>query len=340
MEMTIGKRIAAHRKRLKLTQDQLADKLGITAQAVSKWENDQSCPDISILPSLADIFNVTTDELLGHEIPATVCEVQAAPHKEQEHNGIHIENGNINLHWDGPKLGGIGLACWVLLTGAVYLFVQLTHRDVSFWNTLWPSFLLVLGLFGLYPKFSVFSLGCVLVSGFFLADKLLLLELNLPKGVLFAVLILMFGLSLLMNTLRKKKLRRTDPNHWNTCNGQRKVCNDFSIDGCNFSYDASFGDAFQQVTMEKLQTGHISVNFGDYEVDLSGVEALAENCRIHADCSFGELTLLVPRRYSVIADSSTSFAGFEFKGQPDPIAEGTIKLDADVSFGNICVQYI
>ena len=50
MEETLGKRIMRHRKALGLTQDQLAEQLGITAQAVSKWENDQSCPDIAMLP--------------------------------------------------------------------------------------------------------------------------------------------------------------------------------------------------------------------------------------------------------------------------------------------------
>ena len=67
MEETLGKRIVAHRKRLGLTQDQLAEKMGITAQAVSKWENDQSCQDISALPQLADIFGITIDTLLGRE---------------------------------------------------------------------------------------------------------------------------------------------------------------------------------------------------------------------------------------------------------------------------------
>ena len=42
MQETIGKRIMQNRKQLKLTQDQLAEQLGVTAQAVSKWENDQS----------------------------------------------------------------------------------------------------------------------------------------------------------------------------------------------------------------------------------------------------------------------------------------------------------
>ena len=44
MEETLGARITFHRKRLGMTQDKLAEQLGVTAQAVSKWENDQSCP--------------------------------------------------------------------------------------------------------------------------------------------------------------------------------------------------------------------------------------------------------------------------------------------------------
>jgi len=69
MEQTLGNRISENRKRLGLTQDALAEKLGVTAQAVSKWENDQSCPDISTLPRLARILGVSTDTLLGMESP-------------------------------------------------------------------------------------------------------------------------------------------------------------------------------------------------------------------------------------------------------------------------------
>ena len=64
MEQSMGKRIAANRKRLGLTQDQMAERLGVTAQAVSKWENDLSCPDISLLPALCQALGVTSDELL------------------------------------------------------------------------------------------------------------------------------------------------------------------------------------------------------------------------------------------------------------------------------------
>ena len=72
MDMTIGKRIAHLRKEKGLTQEELAQHMGISPQAVSKWENDQTCPDISALPKLARLFDVTVDELLeGREtLPA------------------------------------------------------------------------------------------------------------------------------------------------------------------------------------------------------------------------------------------------------------------------------
>lgn len=64
MSETIGKRIAKLRKEKGLSQEKLAEKLGVSSQAVSKWENDASCPDISLLPILARVLDVTTDELL------------------------------------------------------------------------------------------------------------------------------------------------------------------------------------------------------------------------------------------------------------------------------------
>ena len=63
--MTIGKRIAALRREKGLKQDDLAGMLEVSPQAVSKWENDQTCPDISLLPGLAKILGITVDELLS-----------------------------------------------------------------------------------------------------------------------------------------------------------------------------------------------------------------------------------------------------------------------------------
>ena len=64
MNETIGNRIAKYRKANGLTQEALANLMGVSSQAVSKWETDASCPDISALPQLCRILGISTDELL------------------------------------------------------------------------------------------------------------------------------------------------------------------------------------------------------------------------------------------------------------------------------------
>jgi len=64
MNETIGNRITKYRKEKGFTQEGLAEKLGVSSQAVSKWENDISCPDMGLLPPLCKLLGITTDELL------------------------------------------------------------------------------------------------------------------------------------------------------------------------------------------------------------------------------------------------------------------------------------
>ena len=67
MEKTIGKKLYDLRKQSSFTQDYVAEKLGVSAQAVSKWENDIACPDIMTLPKIAEIYGITIDELFKNE---------------------------------------------------------------------------------------------------------------------------------------------------------------------------------------------------------------------------------------------------------------------------------
>ena len=78
MNETIGNRIAKFRKAKSMTQENLAEKMGVSSQAVSKWETDTSCPDISLVPQLCKVLGVTADELLCGSEP----EVRLVP-KEQ-----------------------------------------------------------------------------------------------------------------------------------------------------------------------------------------------------------------------------------------------------------------
>lgn len=69
--MTLGAQIASLRKQNNITQEALAQKLGVTNQAVSKWESEQCCPDVMLLPKLADTFNISIDALFGRTISET-----------------------------------------------------------------------------------------------------------------------------------------------------------------------------------------------------------------------------------------------------------------------------
>ncbi|MBO5938797.1 MAG: helix-turn-helix transcriptional regulator [Clostridia bacterium] len=81
MNQTLGQRISVLRKKKNLTQEELADLLSVSGQAVSKWEQDRSCPDILQLPTLAKFLGVTIDELLTGEVSATAT----IPQKNEEY---------------------------------------------------------------------------------------------------------------------------------------------------------------------------------------------------------------------------------------------------------------
>lgn len=66
--MTFGQRLKKIRREANMTQERLAEHLGVTPQAVSRWENDAVMPDITLLPAFANLFGVTTDTLLGVDI--------------------------------------------------------------------------------------------------------------------------------------------------------------------------------------------------------------------------------------------------------------------------------
>ena len=64
---SFGTRLANFRRERNLTQNEIADRLNISAQAVSKWENDLTSPDIETLIKLSEIFNISVDELVGRK---------------------------------------------------------------------------------------------------------------------------------------------------------------------------------------------------------------------------------------------------------------------------------
>ena len=332
MEDTLGKRIMQHRKRLGLTQDALAEKLGITPQAISKWENNLSCPDISMLPRLADLFGITTDELLGHPVSEAVYEAEVVENEEEmERTGMHSEDDNRHswsFHWD---VSGSSAALALLTSGVLLLVCRILEWDVSFWSILWPSWLLFYGVNGLLQHFSTFRLSCVLLGGYFLSSNLHIWSLDNTHGLFFPVCVILFGASLFFDHLGKPIFRRKSK--------KRKQQGDYSQDDNSFHCDLSFGELTYAVNTVCLEEGSANVSFGNLTLDLSDVDAVSKTCQLELDCAFGELNLLVPKTFLVQYENDTFCGAIKVSGKPNAHPDGIIQLENSVSFGKLNIIY-
>lgn len=331
-EETLGRRIAAQRKKLGMTQDALAEHLGVTAQAVSKWENDQSCPDIAMLPKLSGIFGVSIDALLGVERKEAAEPEKAVSVEAQQIVPVPVQTG---------KRLSIGIALWLLLAGAVMLALEIRPVyslavSVSFWKVVCLTGLLVFGLFGLYPRFSIFRLGCAVFGGYYLCVNMFqpVVMVHLNEELLLPILLVFFGLSLLVDSIRGKKLPAMH------CNLEELSRNYFEYDGNTFMCQTCFGQEHRMIQLPRLDGGDMGVTFGELSVDIHDCAAVGEDCRIRLQCRFGSLTLYAPRRWRLQCMNKTAFGTVQEYGSPDVDAEGTIRLECDVSFGEISIKYV
>ena len=347
MEETLGKRISNHRKQLGLTQEQLAEKMGVTAQAVSKWENDLSCPDINMLPRLAEVFGTTTDALLGR---APVFEGEVVEEEkgrwEFHHNGTKKayvsasakEKNGWEFHWDAGRRHGLSMAFFLLLVGALLMASRVLQWEVGFWSIAWPSALLVFGLTATLRTFNFTNIICTLLGGYFLVNNLQVLPFPLDKGLIFPALIVIFGLSLLFDALRKPKKSRFHIHKKG--NAPDKMKKHFVQENDSFEADLSFGEVHHTVTLPCLRSGRASVSFGEMEIDLTGCGQIADDCRLDMSVSFGELNLKVPKAYQVKAGAGAAFGDISFHGHPQEDVQGSIYLDGGVSFGELNIYYV
>lgn len=95
--MSLGEKIQQLRKAAGLSQEQLAELLKVSRQAISKWETDQSSPEIEKILALSQLFAVSTDELLGNDIAASRAEAATPPLKEAA--AINTRKRQFTLGW-------------------------------------------------------------------------------------------------------------------------------------------------------------------------------------------------------------------------------------------------
>lgn len=111
-EIRLGEKLAALRRQAGLSQEQLADTLGVTRQSVSKWEGDTAVPELGKLIALSDLFGVTVDALVrGEDIApppqASGLERQVAALERE----IRSVSGSIFSYTSRRRLWGLPLVC-------------------------------------------------------------------------------------------------------------------------------------------------------------------------------------------------------------------------------------
>lgn len=102
MDISIGNKIKQLRKSRGLTQEQLADAIGISFQAVSKWENNIGLPDITIIPAIAKFFSVSIYDLFGFNLDKMNSEIESICEESCKYRENELEKG-CKIIYDGLK---------------------------------------------------------------------------------------------------------------------------------------------------------------------------------------------------------------------------------------------
>jgi len=104
---TIGGFLAALRRTSGMTQKELGERVGVSDKAVSRWERDECAPDLTLIPVLAEIFGVTSDEILrGQRINAQITEIQEKKTEKQ----INVLLRNTQTKLSNRSLISVGIA--------------------------------------------------------------------------------------------------------------------------------------------------------------------------------------------------------------------------------------
>ncbi len=340
---TLGKRIAALRKAKGLTQEQLAEKVGVSAQAVSKWENDVSCPDITLLPLLADLFDVSVDELLGVkpvEPHVIILDKDEAPKDEKKRNRPFTWEWN--KHKKSARWGTIAFCIGAILICLLFIlrsFPQLglflNYGDVNAWDYVWPILIFTVGLISVRDHIVFGSLFMLWGVYEFLCSTIPAMG---AYQIKWYVVLLVIAVILLVKTIIGKKriifkVNKDDENADRT--PQLEVTQEDNY----LDADMSFGSGVITYDGDTLRGGSIDMNFGDYKVDLRNVRTFENDCLLKIDQNFGSLTIYLPSCVRLVKSSDTSFGSFATYGEPSPDATQTIIIRADVNFGTLQVKY-
>ena len=334
---TLGKRIAALRKEKGLTQEQLAEKVGVSAQAVSKWENDASCPDITLLPLLGEILGVSVDELLGvkpiepHVI--IIDKEEKAPEKDAGSKKFVWE-------WHAGRWPTIAFCIGLILICTVFILRSMTplfpdfQNKLNAWGYCWPLLVFTLGLILVRGELILGS-ALLTVGGYEFVRRMLIPSgTNLP-GVPWYVIVLVIAIVMLIRTI----VRSIRPKERYMHRGDRSPVMNVSQDNDFLDAELRFGNGTVIYEKEIFTGGKVEMNFGDYAIDLTAVRTFAQNCVLDIEQNFGNLTVILPQHVRAVRSSDMKFASSAAFGEPDANASQELIVKSKVDFGALQIKY-
>lgn len=335
-DMTLGQRIAALRKEKGLTQEALADRLKVTSQAVSKWENDVSCPDITLIPKLAEIFSVSCDVILGNE------EYEANKNYEkEEYRTVTGEVSNTHQNCSTGKncefniKPELGFPLFIILFGLGLLLRSVYSLDASIWQILLSSGLIGFGIGGMFSSSFFFS-SIVTLFGLYLGLRYfdVINKFQIGFELVIAIILLAWGIYLVIKSFTHKKKDEIIGSNYSKHKKEK-----FEFEEGNLYLDLCFGEKKEVIT-SVFKKGDIDVSFGAATIEFDRSATISSPAHLDIDCSFGNVKVLVPSNILVLVEKETAFADIKIKGNHDDITISQLNISADCSFGEIDIIYI
>ena len=151
--MTLGERLLAYRNRVGLSQEKLAEKIGVTRQTISKWETNQSTPDFDKIIPLCEILEITTEELIKGEKEAQNSELEEIKQENDKAEKEYMQKRNKKK----AIVLSISIFLYCIATfGLPYMTEVLRYEDahaVMIWATLCTiATVIIVYFFVAYPN--------------------------------------------------------------------------------------------------------------------------------------------------------------------------------------------
>lgn len=326
--LSMGKRIMQLRKAAGMTQEQLSAMVGVTPQAVSKWENDISCPDIATLPHLAEIFGVSTDALLGREDMDTEA-VRAAYAKE---SSVRKQKSR----------GGIYFGILVAAAGLALLCGQFIDIPFQPWGVIWSAVLMGLGVAWVVQRFNFLALGVALLGLYYLMNNLgVQMPFAMSWGVALSAFLVLLGLTILWDHLfphAEKDAKKWEDWGPGSDYVRRHAESAFSDEDGQVQLKSVFAENTYATNTPLFRGGNMEVRFGHGVLDMRTLQSVAADAVLHVEISFGSGEVWLPRGLRADLSVSKSCGDCEEHAAPAPDAK-PIRIEGSVSFGSLEIHY-